>query len=266
MQQKKIIKRVVYILISVFLIGFCFLFYFWFNYINKSKLLNKYVVDNTKEVYILGTIDKKHFNKIYNYSMEDMLNVIDNIKPDLVMLDARQGNYNKYGVIDGSIDTCVAYSYCKDHSIPMEMIGSWIINNLYSTKTTEDLIEDNIFIKISRGIKNLPTGHKVLIISGNKHFHEQTARFDVAGFKRIKLDNISSYFENDNEEFSFPPLSSKVWKDRTYFYSYTFPNQLKEQEKLSNKIKDKYLTADHDSFYRKEIKYCKYLNNDILFK
>ena len=266
MQQNKVLKRVLIILIPVLVISFGVTFYLWYHYANKNNLFEKYTVDNSKEVYILGTIDKKHFNRIYNYSMEDMLSVIYNVNPDVVMIDARADHYIKHGIVDGTIDMCVAYSYCYEHKIPMEMVDWWMVDNIYPRNATTNLRDDNIFIKVSRKVKNMPSGSKILVISGSDHFHEQVARFNVSGYKHTKIENKKDYFKPENEVFKFPPLASKVWKDRTYFYAYTFPNTIKETMEIHDNIKNKFINANHDKFYRRNIKYCKYLNNDILYK
>lgn len=265
MQRKKVIKTVLIILIPVIILSFVVSFFNWDRNYNKNKLLQKYIVDN-KEFYILGTIEKKHFNKIYNYSMKDMLGVIETIKPDLAMIEAREDHYIRYGIVDGKIDACVAYSYCFENKIPVSFVNWWIIDNIYPANATTNLQDDNIFIKVSRNIKESAPGSRLLLLIDSSHFYEMTNRFEIAGFKRVPIENKSEYFHVENEKFKFPAVVAKTWRDRNYFFSYNFPTEVKNQKDLNQSVKDKFLNADHDKFYLQEIEYCKYLNNDILYK
>lgn len=266
MQRKKSIKIFVTIFIFVILIVSGVLFYIWNVNYNKKNLIHKYIVDNTKEVYILGSIGKKHFNKCYGYSMEDLLSAMHNINPDIVLLTAREDHLRNFGIVDGDIDTCVAYSYCLEHNMPVNFINWWIIDNIYPDFATTNLQDDNIFIRISRNMREVAPGTKVLVITNSENFHEQTARFYIAGYKKEKLSNVKNYFKNDNEEFTYPPLASKIWKDRTYFYAFVFPRLVKEREGLFDSVKLKYMNADHNKFYTDQVKFCKYLNSNTLYK
>lgn len=266
MQKKKLLKLFASIFIPLILICSGMAIYMWYHYSNKLNLLEKYTVDGTKEVYVLGTIGKKHFSRINNYSMEDLLSAIENINPDLVMITAREDHYINYNVIDGEIDACVAYSYCRHNDIPIKMVDWWIIDNIYPQMATTNLRDDNIFIKVSRTLREISPNSKILLITNSESFHEQVARFKVAGYRKTDIEDISSYFKQTEEEFHFPPLSSKIWRDRSYFYAYVLPRLIKENTELFDSIKEKYLSTDHDKFYRSQIEYCKYLNNDILYK
>lgn len=266
MQHKKIIKILITIFVPVIFIIFGVLFYTWNIYYNKTNLLKKYVVDNSKEVYILGSIGKKHFSRLNSYSMEDLLSAMDNINPDIVLLTARVDHYKDFGIIDGDIDTCVAYSYCLDKNIPAKLIDWWIIDNTKPDYITAALRDDNIFIKISRTLREISSSARILIITGSDHFYQQTDRFDVAGYKEEEISNIKDYFCNANDSFTYPPLASKIWKDRTYFYAFIFPRLIKENDDLFDSVKSKYINIDHDKCYTSNVKLCKYLNNNILYK
>lgn len=268
MKTKKIVKFFVSIFVPLVLIVAGLAFYHWQHYSNKNNLLEKYVVDNTKEVYVLGTIGKKHFNRINNYSMEDMISAIENINPDTVAIIAREDNRLNYSIVDGDIAACVAYSYCLNKNIPTEMIDWWIIDNIYPESSTSPLRDDNIFIRLSRTINDSKQNSKILVVLDSNKFYEQTARFKVSGFKEEHLEKNQkkAYFASNEEEFVFPPLSSKTWKNRSYFYAYVLPRLLIENEELFDSVKENFLEADHDKFYREQIKYCKYLNNNILYR
>lgn len=265
--QKK--KNIIVITVSVlFLFGIIggISAYNWNRYSNKKHLLRKYTTENNKELYILGTIGKKHFNKVNNYSMNDMLNVIENINPDLAMVQARESHFIRYGIFDGDIDACVSYCFCDEKQIPTKFINWWIVDNIYPEQSTTNLQDDNIFLKISRNVKNAEPGARLLVIINSHNFYEITNRLEVAGYKRTPINNKSDYFKGDGEKFQFPAIVAMTWRDRTYYYAYLFPEELKLWKDLSEEKKKKYADANHDKFYLREVKYCKYLNNDILYK
>ncbi|MBO5337096.1 MAG: hypothetical protein J6A94_08235 [Lachnospiraceae bacterium] len=80
-----------------------------------------------QEVYIMGTFHTEHFERYANYSIEEMINAINSIEPDVVFIEARENRFTEYGVVDGTIDMCIVYSYCFDNNIPVEMIDYWEI-------------------------------------------------------------------------------------------------------------------------------------------
>lgn len=266
MQKKKIVKTVLLILILVILVSCGGIYLHWNRFANKNTLFKKFVVENNKEVYMLGTLGKKHFNKIYNYSMDNMISVIENLNPDLAMIQARSDHYYRFGIIDGNIDACVAYSFCAENDIPTNLIDWWIIDNIYPHEATTNLRDDNIFIKISRNIKDAAPNSKLLVVIDSSNFYEQLNRFKVAGYKELPIEDKNSYFVGSAEKFKFPAVVAKSWRDRTYFFAYNFPSELRNTKGLEESIIKKFEASDHDKFYLKEIQYCKYLNNDILFK
>ena len=67
---------------------------------------------------------------------ENDVNAVNNIEPDVVFIEARENSFTEYGVVDGPIDMCIAYSYCSDNNIPVEMIDYWEITNDSKTNTT----------------------------------------------------------------------------------------------------------------------------------
>ena len=92
-------------------------------YVNlKVFTVKKVLMADEQEVYIMGTFHTEHFERYANYSIEEMINAINSIEPDVVFIEARENSYTEYGVVDGPIDMCIAYSYCSDNNILVEMI------------------------------------------------------------------------------------------------------------------------------------------------
>ena len=83
-------------------------------YINlKNFTVKRVQSEGGQDVYIMGTFHVNHFDSWANYSIEemlnaieniDMLNAIENIDPDVVFIEAREESYEQYGVVDGPVD------------------------------------------------------------------------------------------------------------------------------------------------------------------
>lgn len=101
-------------------------------------------MDDSQEIYLMGTFHAEHFKRYANYSMEEMIAAIDHIEPDAVFIEARESSYIEYGMVDGPVDMCVAYCYCMDNGIPVEMIDYWKIDNDFKGNTTTDERNDRI--------------------------------------------------------------------------------------------------------------------------
>ena len=98
--KKKLLKPV---LIAIALVLFAMIIVIsilHFKYVDKEHNIVLYTNEgHTQEVYILGTIHEYHFEPLLNYSYLDLQNVIDNTKPNLLLLEVDQDTYNEYGVV-----------------------------------------------------------------------------------------------------------------------------------------------------------------------
>lgn len=260
---KKYIQRILMFSLVAFLI---FLFVVWNRYLNKYSLLTRYVTSKEQDVYILGTFHTYHFNKLLNYSMEDMLSVIENVEPDVVFIEAREEYFQQYGVVDGPIDMSVAYSYCLDNNIQVEMIDWWVVDNNYQSGTTSDVRDDNIFNNIKIKLQNLEKNKKVLVICGAGHFYEQQNRFEEEGFIKKRVLSKKSYFISDNKFFSYPTNLINTWEKRAYFYSYTYPDIINMDDNLNENIKKQFTSGNHDAFYKQQLEYCDLFKDNTLFE
>ena len=123
-------------------------------YVNlRNFTVKKIAMDDSQEIYLMGTFHAEHFKRYANYSMEEMIAAIDHIEPDAVFIEARESSYIEYGMVDGPVDMCVAYCYCMDNNIPVEMIDYWKIDNDFKVNTTtnerDDCIHENIMEKLN---------------------------------------------------------------------------------------------------------------------
>ena len=146
----------------------------------KVFTIKKVFMSAQQEVYIMGTFHTEHFERYANYSIEEMINAVNNIEPDVVFIEARENSFTEYGVVDGPIDMCIAYSYCSDNNIPVEMIDYWEITNDSKTNTTTTERDDHIHNNIMEKLTDYEN-KRILVICGFGHLNAQTERLIEAG-------------------------------------------------------------------------------------
>lgn len=210
---KKVIKKILitFVILLIMILGISAAWYY--KNIYKYNQIAEYKNDRNQEIYILGTYHSQHFNKIMNYSMEDIASCIKNVYPDVVFIEAREKTFVESNVIDGPIDMILSYSYCVENGIDVEMIDHWEINNDTRPNTTDDSRDDKIYGNISEKLSKYDEGCRVLIVCGDTHFHEQGKRFKNAGLKRVKIENKDMIFDSEGE-FRYPEIMADVIDDK----------------------------------------------------
>lgn len=265
-KRSKIKNRILIAVVIVLIVAAVALGMLWNKYLNKNSLFEKYETPKGQEVYLLGTLHENHFSKWLNYSMEDILSVVENLQPDVVFIEAREEYFNCYGVMDGPIDMAIVDSYCIDNKIPVKMVDWWAVDNIYKSNTTSDKRDDMIFTNIVNRLKTTGDDSKVLIVCGSGHFYEQAKRFLNGGFEKQKIKNISAYFDNQDKVFKYPVSIENVWKQRAYFYAYTYPEIVRRDATLDDDVKAEFTQGNHDAFYNQQLKYCELFSNNMLYK
>ena len=196
-------------------------------YVNlKVFTVKKVLMADEQEVYIMGTFHTEHFERYANYSIEEMINAVKNIEPDVVFIEARENSYTEYGVVDGPIDMCIAYSYCSDNNIPVEMIDYWEITNDLSA---------------------------------------QTERLMEAGGQKQYISYKGDLFRGEKEKFVYPSKLCNVWEERVLFYAHTVPQLVRENEALNEETKAKWPEDVEGSFYNWQMKYCNLFEGNNLY-
>lgn len=207
-------KKKTLVTVSVLLvlcIGFAAFWYF--TYLYKYNQVVEFRNDRDQDIYMLGTYHSEHFKTYMNYSMEDILNCIKNIDPDVVLIESREDTFNEYGVVDGPIDMILAYSYCVEAGIDVGMIDYWKIDDDTRPNTTDEHRDDMIHANILEKLDSIDEGSRVMIICGDTHLHEQTKRFKADGYEWVSIQNRRSLFEGEGE-FVYPEIMSEVIEDK----------------------------------------------------
>lgn len=241
-------------------------------YVNlKNFTVKKVLMADGQEVYLMGTFHKEHFKQYANYSIEEMINAINNIGPDVVFIEARENSFVEYGVVDGPIDMCIAYCYCRDNNIPVEMIDYWKIDNDFKSNTTtnerDDRIHENIMEK-----RKLYENQRILVICGFGHLSAQTNRLIKSGGQSESIAHISSLFDFDlldfdkeTIDFTYPSQICDVWEQRALFYGHTVPGLVQANDTLNEDTKASWVEDENNTFYNSQMKYCELFRNNELY-
>ena len=225
--KKKILIVLIVIVIFIF-VGFSI---WYFKYIYKYNQIAKFINENNQDIYILGTYHGEHFNRFLNYSMQDIAMCIKNINPDIVLIESREETYRDYNVIDGPIDMILAYSYCKQENISIDMIDYWEVNDNTMPGTTDEKRDDIINKNIIKKLDNNLDKKRVLIICGDTHFREQIKRFKNQKFKEEKIKNRKELFYGE-EDFKYPLIMQDIIENKIDYVSNILKND------IDNKIKN----------------------------
>jgi hypothetical protein len=185
--------------------------------------LYKQVDNNRQNIYILGTIHQGHFDKQNNYSLADIQSVIDEIRPDLLLVEVRQETFEKHGALDGPTEMIFAWSYANEKGIYVNGIDYWY-PSLGLPNTTFSERDDHIFDNI---ISAANKKENLLVLIGCSHLFPLDSRFISHGYRRIKIANKEQYFNNSsNIDFVYPDsYEDRVDKNHDYFNN-IFPDEV----------------------------------------
>lgn len=158
--------------------------------------------DNTQKVYILGTIHEYHFKSFLNYSYLDVQAVIENIRPDLLLLEVDQEVYNEYGVVKSPVEMIPLWCYALEEGIRVKGVDWFEVTEKSRSWTTNKERDDHIFENIMTSVDKEPT---VLIILGATHRMEQAKRFENSGYKKHEILNKPAFFTTEIiDKFEYP--------------------------------------------------------------
>lgn len=234
-------------------------------YLNiRNFTIKKILMPDDQEIYLMGTFHSEHFKHYANYSIEEMINAINNIAPDVVFIEARENSFTEYGVVDGPIDMCVAYCHCLNNNIPIEMIDYWKIDNNFKANTTTDERDKHIYKNIIEKLE-LYKNQRVLVICGFGHLNVQTKLLAKAGGKKERIGHISSFFNGKITDFIYPDQICDVWEKRVLFYGHTVPEIVQKDNTLNEDVKKAWTEDKNNTFYNSQMEYCKLFQNNILY-
>lgn len=205
---KRIRSAVLFSLAALLLIGLIILLFLYFKYVHKeSNIVLLKQENSSQEIYILGTVHEYHFNRLLGYSIVAIQNVIDNIKPDLLLLEVDQNTFDNYEVIKSPIEMIPLWCYAKEYNIAVRGVDWFQVTEDSRSWTTDKNRDDHIFENI---VNSIGDEQIVLIILGSRHRIEQTTRFKNAGWQIEIMPNVHDMFVGKSvDEFVYPADTQK---------------------------------------------------------
>jgi len=157
---------------------------------------------NGQAVYLLGTIHRDHLTS-EAYSLRHIQSVVENLKPDLLLVESRPEEFAKENWADGPIEMPVASLTARALGIPVAGIDWWYrIGSKPGTSSPER--DDHIF---QNSLERLPGHRKVLILVGYSHVAELSQRLQPAGYAVDRFDRQEKrdLFSTRGGPATFPP-------------------------------------------------------------
>lgn len=222
--KRKILKRIFVFIMSVVLVITLVSSVLYFRYIYKENNLVLYInKENTQNVYILGTIHEYHFKSLLNYSYLNVQNVIESIRPDLLLLEVDQETYNEYGVIKSPVEMIPLWCYATEQGISVKGVDWFEVTENSRSWTTNKERDDHIFENTMASIGDEPV---VLIILGATHRIEQAKRLEDSGYKQQRIPNKTALFiSENNNKFEYPANTVDELKKQVEYWNTVAPNK-----------------------------------------
>lgn len=238
---------------------------FWNMYFNKYCQLRKFSTKDNKTIFCLSTLHNLHLKRWTKYSLEDILTVIKNLKPDTVFIEAREEYFKKFDIVDGAVEMAVVYAYCTENNIPVEFVDWWEYDESYYTKvkTSTTKRDDEINKNISKKMAKLQSGKTSLFIGGRLAVTEQSIRFRKNGFIAQTIPKIKNLFKS-LEPFAYPESLSDIWERRAHFYAYEYAEIIHSNKKISEELRNKY-PLNNEGFFNWQKRYCLLFNQHNLY-
>lgn len=195
-------------LATIIVTGLVILLSLYFKYVHKESNIVLLKQENSfQEIYILGTVHEYHFNRLLGYSIVDIKNAIDNIEPNLVLLEVDQNTIDEYDVIKSPIEMIPLWCYAKERDVAVKGVDWFEVTEKSRSWTTDKNRDDHIFENIINSVGDEP---KILIILGSRHRIEQTKRFENSGYQTVKIPNVSNVFTGEStDDFIYPADTQK---------------------------------------------------------
>lgn len=174
---------------------------------------------NNQKIYILGTIHEYHFHSLFRYSYLEIQNVIDNSKPDLLLLEVEQKAYDEYGVIKSPVEMVPLWCHANESGVAVKGVDWFAVTENSQSWTTDKERDDHIFDNIRASINDEPV---VLVILGARHRIEQVKRFEAIGYRQEGIPNKDILFaEAADHVFSYPEYTADELKKQIAYWKTT---------------------------------------------
>ena len=161
-----------------------------------------------------------------------MKDSLENIRPDLLLLESCQEEIEKGNIADGPPEMIYLHLFAKDLGIPVKGID-WIDLENSKPGTTNKQRDNEIINNIVNYSKNVK---KVMVVYGASHFLLNLPKFENKDFDKIDLtkDEIDIIYSNLDKQFEFHKDTAKYIKIRI-----EEQKKLLDSDKVSSEFKER---------------------------
>lgn len=175
--------------------------------VKNKRNANFYRLENDEKqtIFLLGTIHGSHLDYSV-YSLWHIKAVIENIRPDLLIVESRAKELTKENLGDGPIEMPFAYLIAKN--LNLEVGGfDWWTKESYNSDSFER--EDSMVKNI---ISSISGYNKILVLIGLGHIEYILPRLEKGGFlvTDFSIDEKEYLFNTEKVDCIFP-------KDLAYY-------------------------------------------------
>lgn len=161
----------------------------------RDSSFDKYTKGD-QNVYFLGTVHSMSLNS-KNFSYLNLKAVIENLKPDLLLIESRPEQLANNNFADGPGEMLYSHLTALNCGIPVKGVDWWTPDRGVPNSTNAERDEH-----INRNILKEVAGHKkVLILMGKTHLKIerpklQAAGYNLSSFSKIEKDNLFEVKDN----------------------------------------------------------------------
>lgn len=196
-----------------------------------------------KQIYVLGTIHQFHFLEEHSYSLAQVLSVIREVKPDVLLVEARPETLEKHNAIDGPFEMIFARCYANQKGIPVKGIDWWTVVKDSETKNAIDLERDN------KMVENIMVATKdydrILALVGASHRERMPKLLEQNGYAKIEFDNISSFFVDSDTPFEYPKGMSEEYIRSKNYYENEFIGEINQNITPNDELYEMFIELTH---------------------
>ncbi|AKN31297.1 hypothetical protein Ccar_10700 [Clostridium carboxidivorans P7] len=186
------IKYVLRILKNISIVGICIMLLicmYKFQYIDdiysRDSHFRKYVNDN-QQIYFLGTAHEISLDS-KPYSYLNLKSVIENLKPDVLLIESRPEQLNNGNFADGPPEMLYCHLVANKLGIPVKGVDWWIPDDKNKPSSTNPVRDNYINENI---LKSVIGYKKVLILMGMEHVTREQPKLQAAGYKKVFFSEI----------------------------------------------------------------------------
>ncbi|XMB85367.1 hypothetical protein RJG79_08030 [Mycoplasmatota bacterium WC44] len=176
----------------------------------RYNLITKFV-EQENEIYMIGSLHGMHF-QLENFSFLHLKAALENIQPDLLLLESCQEEIEKGNIADGPPEMLYLHLFAKELGIPVKGID-WTDLENSKPGTTNEKRDKEIVKNIINYSKNIK---KVMVVYGASHYLLNLPIFENKDFYKVELtnDEIDSIYSNLDDKFEFHKDTAKYIKIR----------------------------------------------------